>query len=752
MKRLAILCAAFLIAAGSADARKVTGYVHSGEEKLSGVIVTDGENFTQTKKNGKFAFEINDDAEFVFIITPSGYTADWSSGVPAYYRYADGCSKFDFDLVKTGDGVNYNIFGIGDIQTKRDDQFAIFAKDPVDDLANTAKSLDGQKVGLALGDTCWDVLGFFDKYKNEITRVGFPVYPIIGNHDHDRKAKGDHETAAKFREEMGPENYAFFIGKDAVIVLDNIIYDTEKKYVEGYADHVLAWVKNILKYIPKDADLYIAQHSTLKKEFLDTPIYNANLMLDLVRGRKTIFITGHSHICLNTDVEKDIVEHNVAALCGSWWDTYYCTDGTPKGYKVYTKKNGKLDWYYKSVGKNKDYQVEVYKPGQAPLHPNSVVVNVWDYDSKWKVEWFEDGKPMGKLKPVEDLSPNYIKEILGVFEGRYDEMRSYKYPRHNKHYFAATPSQYAKTVTIAVESRFGKKWVHTVNMSDYVDVQCHRGGMGLMPENTIEAMKNALDMGVNTLELDLQLSKDGVVVVSHDAYFHYRYATRPDGTPVQKGEPQEFLYKYTYDEIAKYDVGSKANPEWPERKCFATKKPTLEELLDFVEGYTKKMGYSPVRYNIEIKSREADGEGINWPIYHDLVDACAKVLLSRHLDDRLVVQCFDVRALNFMHEKYPELKLSYLTDQKMTDFDAAMAKLKFVPEWLSPHYTVVDEALVQKCREKGMKIVPWTVDQPEDLQRMIDLGVDAIITNYPDRLLKLTRGYAYPAPGPFPHR
>ena len=89
MKRLAILCAAFLIAAGSADARKVTGYVHSGEEKLSGVIVTDGENFTQTKKNGKFAFEINDDAEFVFIITPSGYTADWSSGVPAYYRYAD---------------------------------------------------------------------------------------------------------------------------------------------------------------------------------------------------------------------------------------------------------------------------------------------------------------------------------------------------------------------------------------------------------------------------------------------------------------------------------------------------------------------------------------------------------------------------------------------------------------------------------------------------------------------------------------
>ena len=134
------------------------------------------------------------------------------------------------------------------------------------------------------------------------------------------------------------------------------------------------------------------------------------------------------------------------------------------------------------------------------------------------------------------------------------------------------------------------------------------------------------------------------------------------------------------------------------------------------------------------------------------MDACAKALISKHLDDRLVVQCFDVRALNFMHEKYPELKLSYLTDQKMTDFDAAMAKLKFVPELLRPHYTTVDENLIKKCRDKGMKIVPWTVDAPEDLQRMIDLGVDAIITNYPNRLLMLTRGYAFPAPGPFPHR
>lgn len=752
MKRIVIILASFLVAAGIADARKVTGCVHSGEQMLSGVIVTDGENFTQTKKNGKFSFEIKDDADFVFIITPSGYTADWSTGVPAYYRVAEGCSKFDFDLIKTGDGVNYNILGIGDIQTKTDAHHAIFAADPIDDLTQTGKILKGQTVGLALGDTCWDVLEFFGKYKKAIVRTGVPVYPIIGNHDHDRYAKGDYETGAKFRAEMGPENYAFFVGKDIVIVVDNIIYKTNKKYDEGYADHVLAWVKNIMKFVPKDADVYVAQHSTLKKEFLDTPIINANLMLDLVRGHKTIFITGHSHICLNADFGDDIVEHNVAALCGSWWDTYYCTDGTPKGYKVYTKQDGKLEWYYKPVGKSKDYQIEVYKPGQAPMHPNSVIVNVWDYDKAWKVEWYEDGKPMGKMEQVEELSPYYIKELYAAFEGRYDEIKSYKFPRHNIHYFAATPSQYAKTVTIAVESRFGKKWVQTVDMSDYVDVQGHRGGMGLMPENTIEAMKNALDLGVNTLELDLQISKDGQVVVSHDPYFHSRYATRPDGAAVLKGDAKEYLYKMNYEDIAKYDVGKRTNPDWPERKSVATKKPLLTELLDFVENYTKEQGYSPVRYNIEIKTKDANGEGINWPIYHDFVDACIKVLLSYHLDERLVVQSFDPRALNFMHEKYPELHLSYLVDAKSNDFDAYMAKLKFTPEWLSPHYTITDEDLVQKCRDKGMKIVPWTADKPEDLQRLVDLGVDAIITNYPDRLLMITRGYAAPAPGPFPHR
>ena len=740
MKKIVMMLLALGAASFAADARKVSGSVISGEEKLAGVIVTDGENFTQTKKNGKFSFEINDDAEFVYIVTPSGYVADWSTGVPAFYQEAAGRNKFTFDLRKTDASGDYSIIAVSDPQTKDKKHFSQFAGAPMTDLIETAGQLEGAAVGIVLGDICWDSLELLEDYKNEILRTGIPFYPVVGNHDHELEAEGDLQSTARYRKSLGPENYAFFLGNDLVIVLDNIIYKTKKNYDEGYAPHVIKWVKGLESLIPETTDLYIAQHGTTRRWFENnSKIIGTSDLLDIVRGHEVLFISGHTHICNNMDYEKGIREHNVASICGSWWDTYYCTDGSPSGYKVYTHKDGRLEWYYKPIGKDKDYQVEFYMPGQSPLHPNSIVANVWDWDSEWKVEWYEDGKPMGTLEPVIDLSPLYIREIQAAFDGK--RIPSYKQPRENWHYFVATPSQYAKTVTIAVTSRFGKTWVYNADMTGYVDVQAHRGGAGLMPENTIEAMKHALDLGVNTLELDLQVSQDGQIVVSHDPYFHSRYAIRPDGSYVEADDEKEYIYTMPYSEVAKYDVGSRPSEVWPEKACIKTVKPLASDLIDFVENYVKEKGLSPVRYNIEIKSKDAKGEGQNWPTYDRFVSECCKFLHSKHLGDRLVVQSFDVRALNYMHEKYPEFILSYLVDAKAPDFDTYMGMLEFTPQWLSPHHSITDEELVKKCHEKGMKIVPWTVDAPEDIKRILDLKVDAIISNYPDRVLEQTRGY-----------
>ena len=293
MKKIFCLLAALAVVSHMADARKVKGTVTSGEKFLEGVVVTDGANFASTNFKGQFTLEVGEDAEYVYIVTPAGYVADWSSGVPAFYQAADDRKKFDFDLQKTAGGFDYNIIAMSDPQFYSLEQFAKFAGKPLDDMTATAKLLSGITVGLTLGDIGWDESARLDDYKRSIVKTGVPFYPVVGNHDNNAWCKGDLESSAIYRSKMGPENYAFFLGKDVVIVLDNIIYDTNFKSQIGYADHVLAWVKGLMAYVPADADIYIAQHAPTMHG--KRKIAQANDLLGLVRGHKVTFLSGHTH-------------------------------------------------------------------------------------------------------------------------------------------------------------------------------------------------------------------------------------------------------------------------------------------------------------------------------------------------------------------------------------------------------------------------------------------------------------------------
>lgn len=265
------------------------------------------------------------------------------------------------------------------------------------------------------------------------------------------------------------------------------------------------------------------------------------------------------------------------------------------------------------------------------------------------------------------------------------------------------------------------------------DLQGHRGCRGLMPENTIPAMLKAIDLGVNTLEMDAVISKDNKVVISHEPWFESEITTKPDGSFVNPGEMLQYnIYQMDYDSIKKYDVGMKPHPRFPQQQKMKAIKPLLSDLIDSIEAYLTKKNLPKVKYNIEIKSLPA-GDNKFHPVPADFAELLMSILREKKVEDRVIIQSFDFRALKYVHEKYPSIKTSMLIeDSDENDFVGQLAKLGYTPEYYSPNQTLVDEKLVKQCHDKGMKMLPWTVNDAKQLKKLKKMGVDGVITDFPD--------------------
>lgn len=265
------------------------------------------------------------------------------------------------------------------------------------------------------------------------------------------------------------------------------------------------------------------------------------------------------------------------------------------------------------------------------------------------------------------------------------------------------------------------------------DAEAHRGGRGLMPENTIPAMKHAIDLGVSTLEMDVHITRDNKVVVSHDPYFNADITTTPEGNTLSKAEAvKRVLYEMDYDSIVKYDVGIKPHPAFPGQKKVAAHKPLLSELLRETENYAKENGSRKLWYNIETKSNPKT-EGTNHPDPETFVKLLMNVVQEAGVAERTVIQSFDLRTLRVLHQHYPGIKTALLISQNnKNSIDEQLQDLGFVPFIYSPNYHLVTPELVKTSHEKGMKVVPWTPNTEQEIQDLRDMGVDGIITDYPD--------------------
>lgn len=267
------------------------------------------------------------------------------------------------------------------------------------------------------------------------------------------------------------------------------------------------------------------------------------------------------------------------------------------------------------------------------------------------------------------------------------------------------------------------------------DIEGHRGCRGLMPENTIPAMMKALELGVTTLEMDAVITKDKQVILSHEPFFNHEITTGPDGKFVTEQDERNLnIYKMTYAQTQTYDVGLKPHPRFPNQKRLKATKPLLKEVIENVEAFHKLNGGRTVFYNIETKTQPAT-DGTFHPSPGDFVNTLMGVINGANITDRVIIQSFDFRTLQVLHRRFPAVKTAALIeDFDKRSLDEQLKALGFKPTIYSPHYSLVNKELIAKCHDQQIKVIPWTVNDKAKIDELKALGVDGIITDYPDLL------------------
>jgi glycerophosphoryl diester phosphodiesterase len=264
----------------------------------------------------------------------------------------------------------------------------------------------------------------------------------------------------------------------------------------------------------------------------------------------------------------------------------------------------------------------------------------------------------------------------------------------------------------------------------------HRGTRGLMPENTIPSMTRAIREGANIIEVDIYTSRDGQVIVTHDAYINREFSLTPDGQEIPPEDARKYIvHQMDYAEIRKFDVGSKYYQAYPQQKKIRTYIPLFGELIDSVEHFTKSNKLPGTIYNIELKT-SVKYDSVYNAKPKELVDAVMQIVRQKNIGNRFYIQSFDVRPLQVVHRDYPGVTIGFLTDSKKT-LAGNIAELGFYPDIYSPQYKLVTPELVHECRQHKMKLIPWTVNTTEEMKALTALGVDGIITDYPDLLKKV---------------
>ncbi|MBQ5843890.1 MAG: calcineurin-like phosphoesterase C-terminal domain-containing protein [Alistipes sp.] len=369
---------------------------------------------------------------------------------------------------------------------------------------------------ITLGDITWDAYwyktGFMPaNYISKMKQYPLMIFNCMGNHDNNPYVRGDNNGSKIYRSTVAPTYYSFDLGEVHYIVLDNIEWINtngangfvgERDYHERVDQVQIAWLKEDLSHIAdKSKPIVVCSHcqfhNNRNSSFkVNKHMQNTPEVLACFDGFTNVHImTGHAHLNMTMEINNNIMEHNVGATCETWWQSSsasildgrgICRDGTPAGYAVFEFKGKDLKWYYKSIGFDKSLQFRAYDMNnvmrerwtsalstQEPardtggddygdLEDNVIYINVWDYDSKWKIEVYEEGnsKPLAVTR-VYDRDPLHTATtdvILGKVGDLIEDLASIR----SSHIWQVITEEDDTDITIKVTNRFGEEFTQTM--------------------------------------------------------------------------------------------------------------------------------------------------------------------------------------------------------------------------------------------------------------------------------------------------
>lgn len=490
----------------------VKGIVHCNGEPLSGVVVSDGVQVTETDIDGCYWLNSEKTYGLVFISTPEGYVCNCNGVLPGYFQYlkqpVSMVERLDFELNATPDQTNHRLFVLGDMhlanRSNRDlEQFGEFVADINEVIASTSVPAYGLTLGDMTFDSFWYTnLYFFEDYLKDASQIkNLPIYHTIGNHDHELGKRGaypagEFATTVKYRNSLGPTYYSFNIGRVHYVVLDDI-YSTNPgdgtfSYDTRVPEDQLEWLKKDLSYVDRTKTLVLASHAQFHSKDGKVSLENYEEVMDCVRSFSNIHIfTGHTHLVYNVE-DDTMFEHNGGAVCATWWwtdyhsDIHIAQDGAPGGYTIVDFTGGEPQWQFKGTGHPIDFQfrcydgnsiqitADIYCPNESSSNKskfnsyasqwseknsdNYVYIDVWNWDPKWKVEVTEEG--VGAL----EVTQVKLKDPLHLIAYTASSMSNPIFATsENLHFFRVQASKPNSTLNITVTDRFGN--VYTEKMT-----------------------------------------------------------------------------------------------------------------------------------------------------------------------------------------------------------------------------------------------------------------------------------------------